>query len=70
MNVNRGSNCYSCEEFGYLVQNCRRQEIIGQKERIEYEENQNTINNLNGEEDLIVLNQVSVATTDLQYLVE
>ena len=55
MNVDRGRNCYSCEELGHLVWNCRRQ-IIGQGRRMEYENNQNNRqSNLNREGDLIVL---------------
>ena len=55
MDVDKGRNCYSCGEFGYLVQNCRRQSI-GQGRRVEYEDNRNDRDNLNGKEDLIVLN--------------
>ena len=54
MNVNRKRNCYSCREFGHLTQNCRRQ-VMGQGKRMEYKDNRNNKNNLNGEEDLIVL---------------
>ena len=39
IDVNRERNCYSCGEFGHLAWNCRRQEIMGQKRRIEYEDN-------------------------------
>ena len=57
MDVDKGRNCYSCGGFGYLVWNCRRQRIMGQGSRVEYEDNHNNRqNNLNGEEDLIVLN--------------
>jgi len=56
MDVDRRRNCHSCGGFGHLVWNCRRQGIIGQVRRIGYENNQNIMNDLNGEEDLIVLN--------------
>jgi len=56
MDVDRGRNYYSCKEFGYLAQNCRRQ-IMGQGKRMEYKNNQNNEqSNLNGKGDLIVLN--------------
>ena len=61
MDVDKGRNCYSCGGFGYLAWNCRRQRIMGQESRVEYEDNHNNRqNNLNGKEDLIVLNQVSI----------
>jgi len=46
MDIDRGRNCYSCEGFGHLVQNCRKQ-IIAQGRRVEYEDNKNNKNNLN-----------------------
>ena len=57
IDVDRGNrNCYSCREYGYLAQNCRRQNI-GQGRRVEYKDNKNyRQNNLNRERDLIVLN--------------
>ena len=56
MDVDRGRNCYSCGEFGHLIQNYRRQ-IMGQGRRMEYEDNcNNGQSNLNREKDLIVLN--------------
>jgi len=60
MDMDRGRNYYNCRGFGYLVQNYRRWEIIGQERRIEYEDNQNIRNNLNGKENLIVLDQVLI----------
>jgi len=54
--MDKGRNCYSCGGFGHLAWNCRRQGIVGQGRRIGYKNNQNTMNNLNGEENLIVLN--------------
>ena len=56
IDVDRGRNCYSCGGFGHLIQNYIRWRIIGQGGRIEYEDNQNTINYLNREENLLVLN--------------
>jgi len=55
MDIDREKNCYSCERFGHLVQNCRRWEIVGQGRRAEYENNRNIRNNLNREGDLIIL---------------
>ena len=55
INMNRERNCYSCREFGHLIWNCRRQEIVSQGRRTEYKDNLNTKNNLNGKENLIVL---------------
>ena len=55
MKVDRRRNCYSCEEFGHLVQNCRNQRIMSQKRRMEYGDNMNGSQNLNEEENLIVL---------------
>ena len=44
---------------------------MGQKRRIEYKDNwNNKQDNLNGEEDLIVLNYISIAITYLQCSVE
>jgi len=54
MDVDRKKNCYSCGEFGHLAQNCKRQ-IMGQRRMVEYENNRNNKDNLNGEGDLIVL---------------
>jgi len=47
INVDRRRNCYSYGGFSYLAWNCRRQ-IIGQGRRIEYEDNKNNKNNING----------------------
>ena len=69
IDVNRERNCYSCGGFGYLVQNCKRQGTVDQEKKIEYKNNQNTMNNLNREENLIILNQVLVVI-DLQCSVE
>jgi len=53
--VDRKRNCYSCEEFGYLVWNCRNHEVIDSGRRIEYRDNGNNSNNLKEEENLVVL---------------
>ena len=55
MDMDRERNCYSCGGFGYFVQNCRRWRIVGQERRMEYENNENARNNLNGKKSLIVL---------------
>ena len=55
MEVNRGRNCDSCEEFGYLAWNFRNQRRIGQERKIEYEDNGNNSNNLKEKENLVVL---------------
>ena len=65
-------NCYSCESFGHFARNCRNRRVgnrIGERRRLEYgsnknneqrriegENGQNNENNLNGEQDLILLN--------------
>ena len=68
--IDKGRTCYNCEEFGHLAQNCRRQ-IMGQEKRVECEDNQNNKqNNLNRKGDLIVLDQILIAITDLQYSVK
>ena len=57
MDINRGRNCYNCEGFEYITRYCRKQENqrrIGWERRVNYENNRNT-SNLNGEENLIVL---------------
>jgi len=54
--MDRERNCYSCGGFGHLVQNCRRWRIVGQERKMEYKNNENARNNLNGKESLIVLN--------------
>ena len=44
---------------------------MGQERRVEYKDNWNNgQNNLNGKIDLIVFDQILIAVTDLQYLVE
>jgi len=64
-------NCYSCRGFGHLVRNCRNRGVgnrIGEERRLEYGRNenngqrriergngQNNRDNLNGEQDLILL---------------
>ena len=60
MNIDQEKNCYNYRGFGYLVRNCRNRKIIEQGKRFEYEDNQNNLSNLNGEENLIVLNQILI----------
>ena len=55
MDVNRGRNYYNCREFSHIVQNCRNQRIVGQKRRIKYRDNLNTMNKLKEKENLVVL---------------
>jgi len=55
INIDRERNYYSCGGFGHLAQKYKRQGIVGQGRRAEYEDNRNTRNNLNRERDLIVL---------------
>ena len=54
--MDKRRNCYNCERFGYLAWNCKNQRIVGQRRRIKYEDNLNSINNLKEEESLVVLN--------------
>ena len=72
MDIDCGNrNCYNCRGFGYLARNCRNKRVenrIGEKKRLEYGQN-NGQNNLNGERDLIVFNQILVKI-GLQYLQE
>jgi len=69
MDVDRRRNYYSCEGFGHLAWNCKRQ-IMGQGRKMEYEDNcNNGQSNLNREKDLIVLNYVSIII-GLQYFLE
>ena len=58
MSMDRERNCYNCEGFGHITRHCRERENlgrIGQGRRMNYEDNSNTVNNLNGKENLIVL---------------
>jgi len=74
-------NCYNYRRFGHLVRNWEIRDRIGESRRLEYREKEsneerkiieeeNGQNNLNGDKNLIVLNEVLVATTDLQCLIE
>jgi len=54
MDVNRGRNYYNCRGFSYIVQNCRNQRMVGQKSRIKYRDNLNTMDKLKEEENLVV----------------
>jgi len=56
IDINRGGNCYSYGKFGHLVRNCRNWNIVGQRKRIEYEDNINNMNNLKEKKSLVVLN--------------
>ena len=72
-------NCYNCRDFRYLVRNCRNrrtEDRMKEERRLEYKKNKNgerriiegenrQNNNLNGNRDLIVLDQISVIKTDL-----
>jgi len=59
----RNKNCYNCRRFGHLVRNYRNRRTrnrIGKKRRLEYRqrlvmEENNRQCNLNGEEDVVVL---------------
>ena len=61
-------NCYNYRRFRYLARNCRNRGMrnrIGEGRRLEYRqklmiEGNNRQNNLNGEGDLVVLDQVSI----------
>ena len=55
MDVNKGRNCYNCEEFGYIARNCKNREIVEQEKRVDYKDNGKN-HNLNEKENLIVLN--------------
>ena len=68
--IKYGRNCYNCGGFGYITKYCRKryQERVEQERRIDYEDNLNNYN-LNGEENLIVLNYI-LTTIDLQYSLE
>ena len=75
MNINQGNrNCYNYRRFEHLTRNCRNtgtRDRIKKGRRLEYKENkerkmiENKQNNLNGNRDLIVFNQISV-TISLQ----
>jgi len=51
--VDRRRICYSCGEFGYLMRNCKNQDIVDQERRIEYGNNLKEEESL---ESLVVLN--------------
>jgi len=69
MDIDRGRNCYTCRGFGHMAQYCRNKGTggrIGQGRRLEYGNESNRQrrteggneqqDNLNGEQDLILLN--------------
>ena len=76
IDMDRGNrNCYNYRGFGYLARNCRNRETgdrIGKKRRLEYRQRRiieggnKDISNLNGDKNLIVLDQVLVEI-GLQY---
>ena len=57
INLNKGNrNCYNCGGFGHLARSCRNRNKgnrIGKRRRLKY--GNNKLSNLNGGEDLIVL---------------
>jgi len=55
IDVNKGRNCYSCGEFGYIARNYKNREIVKQEKRVDYKDNGNN-HNLNEKDNLIVLN--------------
>ena len=56
INMDKGRNCYSCGSYGHIARNCRNWGIVEQRRRMKYKKNSNNRNsNLNGKENLIVL---------------
>jgi len=59
MNVNKGRNCYNCEDFGHIARYCRKSgnwRRVEQERRLKYRDSSNNRNsNLNGEDNSIVL---------------
>jgi len=54
MKIDYSRTCYNYKDFGHLVRNCKNRGIVGRERRVDYENNRNDCN-LNGEENLIVL---------------
>jgi len=52
--IDHEKNYYSCGDFGHIVRNYRNRRIVGQRRRIDYENNGQS--NLNGKKSLVVLN--------------
>ena len=71
MNINCESfrNCYNCRIFGHIARNCRNWRFVGQGRSIEYRRNRQNQSNLNGDENLIVLDYIPIQIV-LQCLVE
>ena len=66
MDVDRreNQNCYNCREFRHLARNYKNKgKRVEQGKRMEYGENKQ--DNLNGNGDLMIPNQISRVTTDL-----
>ena len=64
MDRRENRNCYAYRKFEYLVRNCKNRGITNRRMEIDQDLN----NNLNGKGGLESPNQISVAITDLQYL--
>ena len=56
IDVDKNRNYYNCREFGHITRNCRNQKIVRQGRRVEYRDNQNTMDYLKEEESLVVFN--------------
>jgi len=54
MKIDYSRTCYNYKDLGHLVRNCKNRGIVGRERRVDYENNRNDCN-LNGEENLIVL---------------
>jgi len=66
MDRKEGRNCYNCGGFGHITRHCKNKGVgnrIGERRRLEYGRNKrqrrieevNREQNLNGEQDLIIL---------------
>ena len=68
--VDHSKNCYSCGSFGHIARNYRSCGIVEQRRRMKYKKNSNNGNSdLNGKENLIVLDYILVQI-DLQCSLE
>ena len=52
MEVDRGRNCYACEEFGHMVHYCRNRRRVAERRRLEFEGSYEHLNSLKEEENL------------------